>query len=106
MARFVDPAGGDRLMCWRDAAREVALEDCGPVRPFPVRSGRRFAPGWWWSATTGRLVHYESGVIRNQVMQLDRDPSVVAIVALPATPEAARRTIPAASPDVIPMRRS
>lgn len=30
----------------------------------------------------------------------------VTIVALLATPEAARPTIPAASPDVIPMRRS
>lgn len=83
MARFVDPACSERLMCWRDVAREVALEDCGPVRPFPVRSGRRFAPGWWWSATTGRLVHYGSGVMRNQVMQLDRDPSVVAIACRP-----------------------
>ncbi|MEU3910418.1 TnsA-like heteromeric transposase endonuclease subunit [Streptomyces sp. NPDC029721] len=83
MARFVDPAGGERLMRWRDVAQGVALEDCSPVRPFPVRSGRRFAPGWWWSATTRRLVHYGSGVMRTQVMLLDRDPSVVAIACRP-----------------------
>ncbi|MFF4795399.1 TnsA-like heteromeric transposase endonuclease subunit [Streptomyces sp. NPDC001276] len=83
MARFVDPVGDERLMRWRDVARGVALEDRGPVRPFPVRPGRRFAPGWWWSATTGRLVHYGSGVMRTQVMLLDRDPSVMAMACRP-----------------------
>lgn len=70
-------------MPWGEAARVVRLEDCGAVRPFPLRSGRRFAPGWWWSATTGRLVHYGSGVMRTQVMLLDRDPSVMAMTCRP-----------------------
>jgi hypothetical protein len=83
MARFVDPAGGERLLRWRDVARGVALEDCGPVRPFPVRPGRRVAPGWWWSATTGRLVHYGFGAMRTQVMLLDRDTQVVALACSP-----------------------
>ncbi|MFD5134296.1 TnsA-like heteromeric transposase endonuclease subunit [Streptomyces olindensis] len=82
-ARFLDPYGGEQRMPWGEAARVVPLEECGPVRPFPLRSGRRFAPGWWWSATTGRLVHYGSGVMRTQVMLLDRDPSVMAMACRP-----------------------
>ncbi|WP_458083188.1 TnsA-like heteromeric transposase endonuclease subunit [Streptomyces malaysiensis] len=70
-------------MPWGEAAHVVCLEDCGPVRPFPLRLGRRFAPGCWWSATTGRLVHYGSGVMRTQVMLLDHDPSVMAMACRP-----------------------
>jgi hypothetical protein len=82
-ARFVDQAGAERRMLWPEAARSVSLEECGPARRFPVRHGKRMAPGWWWSATDGRLVHYASGVMRTQVMLLDRDPSVVAIACRP-----------------------
>ncbi|MFF1959820.1 TnsA-like heteromeric transposase endonuclease subunit [Streptomyces sp. NPDC058220] len=82
-ARFVDHAGHEQRMEWPDAARGVCLEECGPVRRFPVRHGKRMAPGWWWSATEGRLVHYASGVMRTQVMLLDHDPSVVAIACRP-----------------------
>ncbi|MFF8513611.1 hypothetical protein ACF064_36810 [Streptomyces sp. NPDC015492] len=82
-ARFVDPAGNEQRMTWADAARGVCLEESGPVRRFPVRHGRRMAPGWWWSATDGRLVHYASGVMRTQVMRLDHDPHVVAIACRP-----------------------
>ncbi|MGW3828233.1 TnsA-like heteromeric transposase endonuclease subunit [Streptomyces sp. NPDC005071] len=82
-ARFVDHAGHEQRMPWPDAARGVCLEECGPVRRFPVRHGKRMAPGWWWSATEGRLVHYASGVMRTQVMLLDHDPSVVAIACRP-----------------------
>lgn len=63
--------------------REVAVEDSPPVRAFPVRRGRRVAPGWWWSATTGRSVHYGFGAMRTQVMLLDHDPQVVALACSP-----------------------
>ncbi|MEV0281325.1 TnsA-like heteromeric transposase endonuclease subunit [Streptomyces sp. NPDC050610] len=82
-ARFVDQAGTEQRTLWPEAARGVCLEECGPVRRFPVRRGKRMAPGWWWSATDGRLVHYASGVMRTQVMLLDHDPSVVAIACRP-----------------------
>lgn len=82
-ARFVDHAGIEQLMPWPDAACGLCLEEHGPVRRFPVRHGKRMAPGWWWSATDGRLVHYASGVMRTQVMLLDHDPSIVAIACRP-----------------------
>ncbi|MBZ6211573.1 TnsA-like heteromeric transposase endonuclease subunit [Streptomyces olivaceus] len=82
-ARFVDQAGTEQRTLWLEAARGVCLEECVPVRRFPVRHGKRMAPGWWWSATNGRLVHYGSGVMRTQVMLLDWDPTVVAIACRP-----------------------
>jgi hypothetical protein len=65
------------------AASEVVFERCPPLKPFPVRKGKRLAPGWWWSATTGRLVHYGSAAMRLHVMLLDRDPHVAGLAARP-----------------------
>ncbi|MFI8345632.1 TnsA-like heteromeric transposase endonuclease subunit [Streptomyces sp. NPDC085639] len=61
----------------------MAFERCPPLRPFPVRRGKRLAPGWWWSATTGRLVHYGSAAMRLHLMLLDRDQRVSGIAARP-----------------------
>ncbi|MCZ7430165.1 TnsA-like heteromeric transposase endonuclease subunit [Streptomyces sp. WMMC1477] len=68
---------------WSTAAAEVDFERCPPLRPFPIRRGKRLAPGWWWSATTGRLVHYGSAAMRLHVMLLDRDPRVSGLAARP-----------------------
>lgn len=46
-ARFVDQAGAEQRMPWAEAARGVCWEECGAVRRFPVRHGKRMAPGWW-----------------------------------------------------------
>ncbi|MEW2120890.1 TnsA-like heteromeric transposase endonuclease subunit [Streptomyces sp. NPDC005474] len=70
-------------MPWVDVVLGIRLENCGPVRPFPVRSGKRMAPGWWWSATDGHLVRYGSGLMRTQVMLLDYDPRIVAVACRP-----------------------
>ena len=57
-ARFVDSCGIEHEVPWLEAAGERRLEGCLPVQRFPVLKGRRVAPGWWWSATDRRLVHY------------------------------------------------
>lgn len=82
-ARFVDAGGEVQQLPWERAAVEHILEGGPPVRAFSVRVGRRIAPGWWWSATTGGLVHYGFGAMRTQVMLLDRDASVVALACSP-----------------------
>ncbi|MGW3451352.1 TnsA-like heteromeric transposase endonuclease subunit [Streptomyces sp. NPDC001076] len=81
--RFRDPLGCSRQVPWLEAAQDVVFEESPAVRPFPVRPGRRVAPGWWWSSTTGRLVAYGSGVMRTELMLLDRDPAVVALACRP-----------------------
>ncbi|MFF3467578.1 TnsA-like heteromeric transposase endonuclease subunit [Streptomyces sp. NPDC002619] len=70
-------------MPWLEASSERLLEECLPVLQFPVLKGRRVAPGWWWSATNQRLVHYGFKAMRTQVMMLDHDPQVVALACRP-----------------------
>ncbi|MDX3588922.1 TnsA-like heteromeric transposase endonuclease subunit [Streptomyces europaeiscabiei] len=82
-ARFRDPLGCTHQAPWLEAAQDVVFEDGPAVRPFPVRYGRRVAPGWWWSSTNGRLVAYGSGAMRTQLMLLDRDPVAVALASRP-----------------------
>jgi hypothetical protein len=59
------------------------FEDAAPVRSFPSYRGQRNWPGWWWSATTGGHVGYESWLERDVAMMLDFDHDVVAIAAQP-----------------------
>ncbi|MFE1713942.1 TnsA-like heteromeric transposase endonuclease subunit [Streptomyces sp. NPDC058728] len=82
-ACFRDALGQAHQVSWLEAAQDVVIEDCPVVRSFPVRYGRRVAPGWWWSSTSARLVAYGSGAMRTQVMLLDRDPTVVALACRP-----------------------
>jgi hypothetical protein len=71
--------------------RRVRLEDCGavrfegavPVRPFRWSRSQRHFPGWWWLATTGRHVGYESWLERDHLMFLDFDPMVTAVSSQP-----------------------
>ncbi|MFD3456996.1 TnsA-like heteromeric transposase endonuclease subunit [Streptomyces sp. NPDC058691] len=82
-AVFRDPAGNLAQQRWVDAAVTVALEDLEPVSAFPVVPGRRWGPGLWWSATTGRHVSCGSSAMRAQLMVLDRDPEVVGLAGRP-----------------------
>jgi hypothetical protein len=79
---FVDGRGVEHRLpfaeCW--GAR---LEDGRPVREFRWAKGQRHNPGWWWSATTGRHVGYESWLERDVVMALDFDPEVVGVASQP-----------------------
>ena len=79
-------AGADGVLVqqrWEQAAPVVRFEDLPPVAAFPVVPGRRWGPGWWWSATTGGHVAHGSVAMRIQLMILDRDPVVTGLAARP-----------------------
>jgi hypothetical protein len=82
-AVFLDPVGQVVQQRWADAALAVAFEDLPPVSAFPVVPARRWGPGLWWSATTGRHVAAGSNAMRTQLMMLDRDPEVTALAGRP-----------------------
>ncbi len=80
---FLDPVGQAVQQRWADAAMTVAFEDLPPVSALPVVPGRRWGPGLWWSATTGRHVAAGSNAMRTQLMVLDRDPDVTGLAGRP-----------------------
>lgn len=69
-------------LSWEQAV-SVRFEELAPVSAFPVVPGRRWGPGWWWSATTGRHVVHGSAAMRTQLMLLDRDPDVIGLAGRP-----------------------
>ncbi|MFH8805583.1 TnsA-like heteromeric transposase endonuclease subunit [Streptomyces sp. NPDC017936] len=81
-AAIATAAGQTTQLPW-DRATSVRFEDLAPVSAFPVVPGRRWGPGWWWSATTGRHVVHGSAAMRTQLMILDRDPDVTGLSARP-----------------------
>lgn len=69
------------------------------VREFRWYQGQRHYLGWYWSATTGRLVAYEGRLELARIMLADFDPGVTAIAPRPfrlAGPDGAgvRRHVP------------
>ncbi|GLV95789.1 TnsA-like heteromeric transposase endonuclease subunit [Streptomyces virginiae] len=82
-AVFLDPVGQSVQQRWADAAMTVAFEELPPVSAFPVAPGRRWGPGLWWSATSGRHVAAGSNAMRTQLMVLDRDPDVTGLAGRP-----------------------
>ncbi|MGW5285004.1 TnsA-like heteromeric transposase endonuclease subunit [Streptomyces collinus] len=82
-AVFLDPLGQVVQQRWADAVLAVAFEELEPVSAFPVVPGRRWGPGLWWSATTGRHVSCGSAAMRAQPMVLDRYPKVVGLAGRP-----------------------
>jgi hypothetical protein len=79
---FVDARGVQQRQPLTEC-RDARLEDSRPVREFRWAKGQRHNPGWWWSATTGLHVGYESWLERDVVMGLDCDPKVVGLVSQP-----------------------
>jgi hypothetical protein len=61
----------------------VRFEDAVPARSFRWPRGQGHFPGWWWLATTGRHVGYESWLERDRLMLLDFDPAVTAVASQP-----------------------
>ncbi|AQW56239.1 hypothetical protein [Streptomyces violaceusniger] len=78
-AEFAAPDGALMQRRWVEAAVAVRFEELALVAAFPVVPGRRWGPGWWWSATTGRHVMHGSQAMCVQLMLLDRDPKVVGL---------------------------
>ena len=97
------PGGGVGAAVWLPAGFEVAyagpdlrevraglgrlhradLEACRPVRSFPSYRGQQNYPGWYWSATMGRRVGFESWVERGHLVALDIDSGGPAHLTLP-----------------------
>jgi len=59
------------------------FEDAVPVRPFHFEKGQASFAGWWWMASTGRHVGFESWLERDHLMLLDFDPDVTAVSSQP-----------------------
>ncbi len=79
---FVDGGGVERRAPLA-ACAEVRFEDGMPVRQFRWSRGLGYFPGWWWAATTGRHVGYESWLERDHVRALDFDPEITGIASQP-----------------------
>ena len=65
---------------------QVAVADLAaglPVREFRSYKGCRHYSGWYWSATMGQLVAYESRLELARILLADFDPTVVGIAAQP-----------------------
>lgn len=59
------------------------FEDVAAVRPFRWTHGERHFSGWYWAATTGQHVGFESWLERDRLLLLDFDPKVVGIASQP-----------------------
>ena len=61
----------------------VRFEEALPVRPFRFERGLRSFAGWWYFATTGAHVGFESWLERDHLMLMDFDPAVRAVSSQP-----------------------
>ncbi|WP_306610768.1 hypothetical protein [Streptomyces lunaelactis] len=79
---YVDPAGvrrrGPLSRLW-----SVRFEGGRPERRFPAFRGQGNWCGWYWSATCGGHVGYESWLERDHLMLLDFDPRLTAVASQP-----------------------
>lgn len=81
-AVFVAEDGLERRVPWKFLP-EVVSALGRPVRSFPSYRGQRNYPGWYWSATMGGHIGFESWVERDHLVALDFDPTVMRIVSQP-----------------------
>ncbi|MFF4261806.1 TnsA-like heteromeric transposase endonuclease subunit [Streptomyces virginiae] len=79
---YVDSAQ-ERMRCPLLDCVATRFEDMPPVRPFRWSRGERHFSGWYWSATTGRHVGFESWLERDRLLLMDFDPRVVRIASQP-----------------------
>lgn len=79
---YVD-AVGERQRCPLVDCATARFEDVGPVRPFRWSRGERHFSGWYWAATTGQHVGFESWLERDRLLLMDFDPMVAGIASQP-----------------------
>ncbi|WP_425585290.1 TnsA-like heteromeric transposase endonuclease subunit [Streptomyces pulveraceus] len=53
------------------------------MRPFRWSRGERHFAGWYWAATNGQHVGFESWLERDRLLLMDFDPKVVGIASQP-----------------------
>jgi len=61
----------------------VRFENALPVREFRFGKGLRNFAGWWYFATTGTHIGFESWLERDHLMLMDFDPAVAAVASQP-----------------------
>lgn len=61
----------------------VRFEEALPVRPLRFEKGLRNFAGWWYFATSGAHVGFESWLERDHLMLMDFDPAVRAVSSQP-----------------------
>lgn len=64
--------------CW-----DVRFERAVPVRPFRWPKGGKNFAGWYFCATTGEHIGYESWLERDRLILLDADPQVSGVGSQP-----------------------
>jgi hypothetical protein len=64
--------------CWG-----VRFERVAPVRPFRWPKGGESFAGWYFCATTGEHIGYESWLERDRLILMDADPQVTGIASQP-----------------------
>ncbi|MFD6161479.1 TnsA-like heteromeric transposase endonuclease subunit [Nocardia sp. NPDC060256] len=62
---------------------DVAFERVAPIRSIPSYQGQRNNPGFYWSASVGAHVEFESWLERDEAMALDFDVEMVGYAAQP-----------------------
>ncbi|MEQ4305598.1 TnsA-like heteromeric transposase endonuclease subunit [Plantactinospora sp. B6F1] len=77
------PVGGELVETTLERVSVEELMAAGPVREFRWYKGRTFYSGWYWSATTGGMVAYESRLELARILLADFDSSVCGMVAQP-----------------------
>jgi hypothetical protein len=76
-------AGGGVCRVPLAGCAEIPVEDAPAMRGFRFGKGLRSFAGWWWLATTGCHVGFESFTERDQLMLLDFDPEVTGVASQP-----------------------
>ena len=61
----------------------MRFEEALPARPFRFEKGLRSFAGWWYFATAGAHVGFESWLERDHLMLMDFDPDVRAVSSQP-----------------------